>query len=335
MTQTYKLIGAELSPYSVKVRSYCRYKGLPHAWLLRSQSNELFEKHAKLPLIPLIVSPDGESKQDSTPIMEWLESRHPEPSIHPSDPVLRFVSFLLEEFGDEWGNKWMFHYRWARPADQESAAARIADAMMPVGDESQKTAMQGAIVNRMKDRVWFVGSSPATADQIEDSYREVLGILDKHLAGRRFLFGNRPAFGDLGLWGQIYNAYTDPTAGEILRHGYAQVKDWLMRLLEPIPADARGEFETWSDLAPTLKPLVEGPVAGQFLPWTQANARALAAGDDEFSVALRGREWRQKPLKYHARSYKALCERYTQADEDTRELMRNTGCDAFLAGVAP
>ena len=26
---------------------------------------------------------------------------------------------MLEEFGDEWGNKWMFHYRWAREIDQE------------------------------------------------------------------------------------------------------------------------------------------------------------------------------------------------------------------------
>ena len=33
-------------------------------------------------------------------------------------PSLRFVSILLEEFGDEWGNKWMFHLRWARPVDQ-------------------------------------------------------------------------------------------------------------------------------------------------------------------------------------------------------------------------
>ena len=35
----YRIFGSELSPYSVKVRSYFRYKGLPHEWLLRSPAN--------------------------------------------------------------------------------------------------------------------------------------------------------------------------------------------------------------------------------------------------------------------------------------------------------
>lgn len=30
MPQDYRIIGAEESPYSVKVRSYFRYKGIPH-----------------------------------------------------------------------------------------------------------------------------------------------------------------------------------------------------------------------------------------------------------------------------------------------------------------
>jgi hypothetical protein len=64
------------------------------------------------------VTLQNEGIQDSTPIIEHLEVLHREPSIHPTDPVSRFVSILLEEFGDEWGNKWMFHYRWAREVDQ-------------------------------------------------------------------------------------------------------------------------------------------------------------------------------------------------------------------------
>ena len=38
---------------------------------------------------------------------------------------------LLEEFGDEWGNKWMFHYRWAREADQTACSRRLAELMAP------------------------------------------------------------------------------------------------------------------------------------------------------------------------------------------------------------
>ncbi|MBI3798992.1 MAG: glutathione S-transferase family protein, partial [Deltaproteobacteria bacterium] len=36
MADPYRIFGAELSPYSVKVRSYCRYKGIPHRWIIRS-----------------------------------------------------------------------------------------------------------------------------------------------------------------------------------------------------------------------------------------------------------------------------------------------------------
>ncbi len=33
---TYRIYGSELSPYSVKVRSFFRYKNLNHEWIPRS-----------------------------------------------------------------------------------------------------------------------------------------------------------------------------------------------------------------------------------------------------------------------------------------------------------
>ena len=33
MTQLYRIFGIEMSPYSAKVRSYLRYKGIPHQWI--------------------------------------------------------------------------------------------------------------------------------------------------------------------------------------------------------------------------------------------------------------------------------------------------------------
>src|ERR1700735_3035105 len=138
MTSEYRIHGIEVSPYSVKVRSYFRYKGIPHRWIPRSlDADGEYQKYSKLPLVPLVVTPENEGIQDSTPIIERAEARHPEPSIHPSDPVAKFISALLEEFGDEWGNKWMFHYRWAREADILSAGGRIARSMMPAGDGAQ------------------------------------------------------------------------------------------------------------------------------------------------------------------------------------------------------
>src|SRR3954451_14920235 len=141
MADGYRIIGAEMSPYSVKVRSYFRYKGILHQWLLRNAASQAeYEKHAKMPIIPLLVTPEGTAIQDSTPIIDAMEKHHPEPSIHPDDPVARFVSALIEEFGDEWGNKWMFHYRWAREVDQRASAGRIARMRAPKASEAEHTA---------------------------------------------------------------------------------------------------------------------------------------------------------------------------------------------------
>src|SRR5260370_1831427 len=187
MAEVYRIIGAEMSPYSVKVRSYFRYKAIPHQWVLRNaESQAEFEKYAKMPIIPLVVTPEGTGIQDSTPIIDAMEKLFPEPSVHPDDPVARFISALTEEFGDEWGNKWMFHYRWARDVDQISSAGRIARMRGPAVNEEKHAAFAGQVRARMVDRVWFVGSNALTAAQIQAGFVGRLDLLGAHTATRPF-----------------------------------------------------------------------------------------------------------------------------------------------------
>jgi glutathione S-transferase len=330
LSDVHRLFGIELSPYSVKVRSYLRYKGIPHEWIVRNQATMAeYQKYAKIPIIPLLVTPDDRAFQDSTPIIEMLDAQNPEPSIHPDEPTCAFVSALVEEFGDEWGNKWMFHYRWAREADQQSAAERLVAAMMPDLEGDAKQEMVNGLVQRMVGRVWFVGSSEQTAPSIEASFREGVDLLEAHLAARPYLFGGRPAFGDFGLWGQIYNAWTDPTPKAILEERAPHVVGWVERMLEP---KAEGPFESWSSLASTLEPFLARQVGRLFAPWTLANAACITAGDEEFSVELDGRTWTQKPQKYHAKSLAALREKYAAVADhaEIRTLMEETGCLAAL-----
>jgi glutathione S-transferase len=332
MSSPHRIFGIEMSPYSVKVRSYFRYKALPHEWIVRSVATQAeYQKYAKLPIVPLVVTPDGEGIQDSTPILERFEAAHPEPSIFPADPVAAFVSALLEEFGDEWGNKWMFHYRWARDVDQLCSAGRIAGAMMPDASDEKHAGMTAQIRDRMVKRVWFVGSSEQTAPQIEDSFREAIAQLDAHLSTRPYLFGARPAFGDFGLFAQLYEAWTDPTPGALIEGRAPRVLDWLHRMLWP---RAEGEFEPWQSLEPTLLPFLERQVGRLFLPWTVANAAAIAAGSEEFSVELAGKTWTQKPQKYHAKSLQALRAKYaaTGSDRALAAVLERAGCLAALRG---
>jgi glutathione S-transferase len=332
MAGTYRIIGADMSPYSVKIRSYFRYKAIPHQWVLRNAASQAeFEKYAKMPIIPLVITPEGSGIQDSTPIIDKMERLFPEPSIHPDDPVARFISALIEEFGDEWGNKWMFHYRWTREVDQVSSAGRIARMRSPDMSEQQHAAFAGQVRARMADRVWFVGSNAATAPQIEAGFAEMLRLLDAHLATRPYLFGGRPAFGDFGLWGQIYEMWTDPTAGALIGGGAPHVLDWAHRMLWP---RAEAPFEAWSTLAPTLMPILIGQVGAQFMPWTLANEKALTEAKEEFSVTLGDKVWTQKPQKYHARSLAMLRAKYAEIADKTAldPVLEASGCLAGLRG---
>jgi glutathione S-transferase len=319
-----------MSPYSVKVRSYFRYKAVPHAWIpRRADSEEEYRRFAKLPIVPTVATPDDEGMQDSTPIIEAVEAQFPEPSIHPADPTLAFLSALIEEFGDEWGNKWMFHYRWARDVDQISSAGRIARMRAPKANDQEHDAFALQVRARMVDRVWFVGSNAVTAPQIETGFLEMLGLLDAHLATRLYLFGARPAYGDFGLWGQFYEMWTDPTVGALIGGSAPHVLDWIHRMLWP---RAEGGFETWTALAPTMMPILTRQVGRQFWPWTLANERALAEGKDEFSVALGDKVWTQKPQKYHARSLGMLRAKYA-AIADKRDLDMILAAAGCLAGL--
>ena len=329
---TYRIYGSELSPYSVKVRSFFRYKKLDHEWIPRSPAMRAeFQKYAKLPLVPLVVTPEGEGIQDSTPILERFEASQPEPSVTPADPALAFVSALLEEYGDEWGNKWMFHYRWRYQPDVWSTAERIAQQMMGAKGTLAVAQARAAVAERMMGRLRFVGSNDETEPLIEASFARALGLIDAHLASRPYLLGGRPAMADFGLWGQLYEAATDPTPGAIMRASAPNVMAWIQRMLSPL---AEGDFEALAALEPTLKPLLSQEVGALFLPWSAANAAAIARGDKSFTMSLGGGEWTQEPQKYHARSLAELRRKYEMAKGTTglEPLLAESGCLKALAG---
>lgn len=329
MTGLYRIFGSEMSPYSVKVRSYARYKGIPHEWIPRTMaSEEAYRKYARLPIVPTVATPQDEGLQDSTPIMETLDVRFPEPSIHPVDPVLAFLSALIEEFGDEWGNKLMFHHRWFAQVDQLASAQTLARLAQPYGDEDEVAQWAAMILQRMSTRGHFVGSSPANAPLITGYYFELLDLLEAHLQDRKYLFGGRPAFADFGLGGQMYECSVDPTCGAGMRARGPAVLDWCHRMMEPRDD---GAFETWESLAPTLKPLL-AYVGRYFLPWTAANARALEAGEAEFTVDLPGGAYSQPPQKYHARSLGVLRARYAAVADNAplTAILDETGCTPWL-----
>ncbi len=330
MTAPFRLYGAELSPYSVKVRSYLRYKGLDFEWRARTNATqEEFQRYAKLPLIPVLVDADENALQDSTPIIEKLEAENAEPSIIPDQPSLAFLSALIEDYADEWLNKAMFHYRWSYPEDQESAAKRISDMIFEGAEKPE--GIEEQVRTRMISRLYHVGSSPETAPLIEGSFTRLLGLLDGLLAERPYLFGGRPSLADFGLAGQLAQLNSDPTPGALLRAQAPNVVKWLARMDAP---KAEGGFASFDEVKGDIEELLRAEIAGAYLLWMDANARAVADDTSGVSVDIGGTTFVQKPQRYAAKAFGELKrKRAAVEDEALAALLTAAGVDALLAGA--
>ena len=143
----YRLFGAETSPYSLKVRSFLRYKGADFDWVMRSAATEEeFQKHAELPTLPLLIFPNGKSSQDSTNMIAQLEKDHDTPSAQPEDEACVAIALLLEDYADEWLNKAMFLNRWSQSPDKEAAATRVLEQLFSGRAPARKRDAQASVI---------------------------------------------------------------------------------------------------------------------------------------------------------------------------------------------
>jgi glutathione S-transferase len=331
MTAPFRLYGAELSPYSMKVRSYLQYKGVPFEWMPRTVARqEEFARFAKQPLIPVLVDADDAALQDSTPIIEKLEAEFAEPSITPDDSALAFIAALLEDYADEWLNKAMFHYRWSYPEDQGSAAKRIVE-MLFEGAEAPE-GFEESVRTRMAARLHHVGSTADTAPVIEGSFTRVIGMLERLLGDRQYLFGGRPSLADFGLAGQLRQLLSDPTPGAKLRAEAPKLVAWIERMDAP---SAKGPFVSLADVREALADLLREEVAGAYLAWMAANAEAVADDAHNVSVEIAGATFVQKPQRYASKAFAELKRKRAAAESEAlAALLGETGCDAYLLGAA-
>jgi glutathione S-transferase len=330
----YRLMGRPESGYSLKVRSALRYKNLPFEWMDRFKHQALYQQHAKVPLIPLLLLPTGSAMQDSTPILEMLEKQQPEPSLHPPDPALRFLSELLEEYGDEWVNKLMFHYRWGYPADQKRRGASLGRGVVEgKGFKLLAPIMTPLaariIIKRMVPRMAFAGANENNAPILIASFSQLIDMLEAHLKSRPYIFGGSPAFADFGLWGQLWQAWTDASCETILEQRAPSVVAWIKRMEHP---SIEGAFESLDSLKATLKPIFEREVGPHFLAWSVANAKAYRAGEKQTELQMDGQKYYQKTFKYPAGSLDILQDKFEVAAPDSAlsDFLQDTHCLAHL-----
>jgi hypothetical protein len=78
-------------------------------------------------------------------------------------------------------------------------------------------------------------------------------------------------------------------------------------------------------------PLLTEEVGRLFLPWSAANAEAIAKGNKSFTVTLAGAQWTQEPQKYHARSLQEIRRKYAAAKTvELDGILETAGCLSVL-----
>jgi glutathione S-transferase len=340
--QPLALLGAAGSPYTRKMLAVLRYRRIPYAihWGSHRTPPAGFPE-PKVKLLPTFYFPkdDGyEAVTDSTPIIRRLEDAHAGRSVLPDDPVVRFLSDLIEDYADEWLTKAMFHFRWAHQADIDNAGPMLVFWNSPTIPDAIAERASAEISQRQIDRLYVVGSNATTAATIEQSYARAIDALDAVITQQGYLLGTRPSAADFAIYGQLTQlAIIEPTSAAITQTHSRRVRAWLDRVedlsgLEPDTAIWTPRDQLKAMLSPLL-----GEIGRVYVPFLLANARATMTGLPQFETEIDGRPWTQPTFPYQAKCLGWLREAHSGLSPADRsaldQVLAGTGCERLFGEV--
>jgi len=317
MADTLKVWGVTVSYFTGKLEAYLRYKHIPYAMEPPYAKSAYIKEKAGAVQVPIIETPDGQWMSDTTPIIQHLESVHPERPVQPTDPVTRFIAYLIEDYGDEWLWRAAMHYRWSYEHDRELLSRILTDEVtthLPL-----PRFVRRAIIRRRQRGGYVIndGVTDKTWDHVEAGYFNAMRNMQAMLKDRPFLLGNSPSIADFGMMGSMLRHFgQDPTPDAIMRNEWPDISEWLARawnagntvqesdLLNEVPADT----------APMLKEIAE-----THLVQLEANARAYMAGQDRFEMTVQGCHYENLPVsRYRVYCLERLREEFAALDAEAQ-----------------
>jgi glutathione S-transferase len=343
MTERIKIFGATPSPYTQKMLSVFRYRHIPYTVHNGDIANKIAKLGVEVPkpvLLPTLLLKDAAGElvatTDSTPIIKRLENEFKERGIIPDDPALAFINYLLEDFGDEWVTKYMFHYRWYFEED-----ADIAGTILPLVDLAINTPNElhsqykEFIAKKQIDRLWVVGSNDETAELIDLSYKRFLKLMEEHLLVSPFLLGNKPSSSDFSFYGQLTQLVRfDPTPRKLAYEYSSRTVAWVDILEDLSGHDVENTSWTSLEESPdTLKNILK-EVGKMYVPALLANADALIKGAEIWEAEIDGAMWKQKTFNYQGKCLAWIKEEFDALNKDdklrVKEYLQGTGCEILL-----
>ena len=287
-------------------------------------------------LVPVLVTPDGEAMIDSTFQVEKLEGLYPDRSVVPTDPVVAFLSALLEDYGDEWLTKAMFHFRWAYDADIAKAASVLPRWRRVDVPDDEVAPLSKAFAERQIGRLYVVGSNETTGPIIEQSYREFLRTLDAVLTDQPYVLGARPSAADFALFGQLTQlSHFDPTPAAITLEESPRVYAWVDLLEDCSGVEVEeGGFVARDGVPESVRALL-AHVGTYYAPFLLVNAAAVESGAERVEGEVAGAEWLQKPFPYQAKCLRWLRESHAALSPEDRAavdgILAGSGCEVLFA----
>ncbi|WP_306250924.1 glutathione S-transferase family protein [Parvularcula sp. IMCC14364] len=263
MTDSYTLYGQEISLFTGKARAYLRWKGVPFEEIRSTMAvyTSTIVPRVGYPIIPIVTTPEDETLQDTTIIIDWFEEKLGGPSVYPSTPKQKLAALLLEIYGDDWLVIPAMHYRWQYNRDW--AMAQFGKNAMPEATEADQLALGEKLSEKFRGFCLPLGITEETAPAIEQSYEALLHDLDAHFADYPYLFGTRPSIGDFGLTGPLYaHQYRDPASRRIMEEHGPNVARWAERIQEPAEP-LSGAFLPDDEIPQTLLPVLKRMMAEQ------------------------------------------------------------------------
>ena len=339
MTEALLLKGAPGSPYTRKMLAILRYRHIPYEFLATTSPRLAQFPQPQVGLLPTFYLPNGagaiEAVTDSTPLLRRFEPQFPGPRVQPADPVLRFIDSVLEDYGDEWLTKPMFHYRWHYASDIAKSGSILPRWRKLTATDAQAAEMTAQFAQRQIGRLHFVGSNETTTPVIEQSYRRFLSAFEAHLKIHPFLMGARPGASDFGIYGQLTQlAHFDPTPAAITLEHAPRVYAWTAMVDDLSGLKPRDD--DWfkpEALPPTLTALLQE--AGRtYVPLMLANARALLARSEKVAAVIDGKTWVQNAFPYQGKCLRWLREEFAALAPGQQTaagaILEASGCGALV-----
>lgn len=339
LDQPLKLKGMPGSPYTRKMLAYMRFRHIQYELLIGDQSVAMGLPQAKVELLPTFYLPNEQGEVqavvDSTPLIRRFEAEFSGREAIPTDPVLAFLNYLIEDYADEWLTKAMFHYRWHYQADINMAAAILPRWRDIQATEAETAKLSAYIAERQISRLYVVGSNNITAPVIEASYQRFLSIMDTLIEKQKFVLGARPSSADFGIYAQLTQlAKFDPTPAALCLSQAPRVYAWT-DLLDDLSGQpvAGHNWLTADDAASHLGDLLK-EIGRTYAPALLANAEALRNDQQQMEATIDGQPWVQPAFPYQAKCLQWINEEFRRLDATAQgqveQILSGSGCETLL-----